>query len=85
MINMKELFDICESASEPSQRSIKILNDILSIKSPMDFNEQFATDEELETLISEMECEDLKMLEMRKFKTMFRYAKPKRSDQMRFI
>lgn len=85
MINIEKIFNTCKEVKGFDQKNVELLNNILSIKSPIDFDNRFATDEELEFLLLEMKHEDLRKPNMEKLKEMICSMKPTKSTQVGFI
>jgi len=85
MINIDEIFEGCLQTQEFDKDSAELLEKVLSIKSPMKFDEQFASDDHLDLLLSEMERMDIRKPHMEKLKNLIHSIKPSRSLQLKFI
>lgn len=53
-MDISKVFEACQEIEPFSENAKELLKRIMAISSPMDFDNEFATDEQLEFLVSEL-------------------------------
>lgn len=84
---MPNVVDIFEKLTDNkfNEECLTLLNKIMSISSPMDFDDEFASEEELDLLISEMDRFNLISTRINLLRKAIDLAKPCESSDVVFI
>lgn len=85
MKNIDELFEDLPEKYAFSPELQGLLDNIMSIKNPMDFDESFATNEQLDALEDELDRLESRMPELHKVIAIIRNTKATESDKPSFI
>jgi hypothetical protein len=68
-MNLQNFFEVIPEAQTMADDMKELLNKLMEIDSPMDFDDDFATDEELEALESALDTLEIGLPEANQFKT----------------
>ena len=82
-LNVEAVFELCKEEEGFDPEKKKLLDRLLTIKSPMNFD--FATDEELDALVEEMDREAAKGERSQTLRNVLLSARARRSRRRGFI
>lgn len=85
LINLSEFYTKCIEIGTLSERSQELIDKIMSMSNPMKFDNDLATDEELDTLEHDLDRIYSREPNVNKFKGLLINLKPVKSSGLTFI
>ena len=85
IMNVKLIFEACDDIIPFDEDCIKLLDKIMSITSPMKFDDRFATDEELDRLESELDRFNKRSPESNMLRQVVENLDPQKTSKFIFI
>jgi len=84
-MNVKKIFEECTAIDGANEEGLKLLEKILAISSPMEFTDDFISEEDLDNLITEMERLDVKFPALKTFRSVLNSLPPVKGNSRVFI
>ena len=85
MFEMDELFESCTAVEPLNEVAQNLLTKIMNINNPMTFNEEFASDEDIQTLERELERLDISSTRWEEFRRTVGELDPHVVEDIMFI
>ena len=85
IMNIEKFFDRCTEIGSFNEDCLELLNKVMSITSPMKFDDDFASDDEMDQLEAELDKFNVRSEETQLFHTIINSAKARRSSRFVFI
>lgn len=84
-MDLQHFFEILPETQVMGEREQELLSKIMAITNPMDFDDSFATDEELEALETSLDALEVGLPEAAQFKAQIAVSKAVQSSVTEFI